>query len=37
METLNELNWIDLLIIIVLAIGVFAGWTQGAEEKVGDR
>lgn len=29
MDVLTQLNWIDLLIIIVLAGGVFAGWTQG--------
>lgn len=29
MEALGELNWIDLAIILVLAAGVFAGFTQG--------
>ncbi len=29
MEFLSELNWIDLAIIIVLAGGAFAGFTQG--------
>jgi uncharacterized membrane protein required for colicin V production len=28
-EFLTQLNWIDLVIIIVLAAAVFAGWTQG--------
>jgi uncharacterized membrane protein required for colicin V production len=28
-EFLTELNWIDLLILILLAGGVFLGWTQG--------
>lgn len=30
MELLTELNFIDLLIILVLAAGAFAGFTQGA-------
>ena len=30
MELLAELNWVDLAIIIALAGGVFAGFTQGA-------
>lgn len=29
MEVLSQLNWTDLLLIIVLAAGVFFGWTQG--------
>ncbi len=29
MELLNKLNWIDLVVIIVLAAGVFMGYTQG--------
>ena len=29
MEVLTELSWVDLAIIIVLAGGVFAGFTQG--------
>lgn len=29
METLRELNWVDLAIIVVLAIGVFAGFMAG--------
>jgi membrane protein required for colicin V production len=28
-EILSQLNWIDLLIIVVLALGAFAGFTQG--------
>jgi uncharacterized membrane protein required for colicin V production len=28
-EFLTELNWIDLLILILLGGGVFLGWTQG--------
>jgi uncharacterized membrane protein required for colicin V production len=28
-EVLSQLNWTDLLLIIVLAAGVFFGWTQG--------
>jgi uncharacterized membrane protein required for colicin V production len=30
MEVLQSLSWIDLAIIVVLAIGVFAGFTQGS-------
>lgn len=30
MELLTQLSWIDLIIIGVLAIGVFVGFTQGA-------
>ena len=30
MELLAELSWIDLAIILALAIGVFVGFTQGA-------
>lgn len=29
MELLTKLNWIDLVVIIVLAAGVFIGYTQG--------
>ena len=29
MEALGQLNWIDLVIILALAAGVFAGFTQG--------
>lgn len=29
MELLAELSWVDLVIIVVLAIGVFAGFMQG--------
>jgi uncharacterized membrane protein required for colicin V production len=29
-EVLSELSWVDLLIILALAGGVFAGFTQGA-------
>ena len=29
MELLSRLNWVDLAIILVLAGGVFAGFTQG--------
>lgn len=29
MEFLSQLNWIDLAIIIILAAGAFAGFTQG--------
>lgn len=29
MEVLAELSWIDLLVVVILAIGVFAGFTQG--------
>lgn len=29
MEILSELNWIDLAIVIILAGGAFAGFTQG--------
>lgn len=29
MELLSRLNWVDLAIIVVLAVGVFAGFTQG--------
>ncbi len=28
-EFFNQLNWIDLFIVILLAGGVFIGWTQG--------
>jgi membrane protein required for colicin V production len=28
-EVLAELSWIDLLLVVVLAVGVFAGFTQG--------
>lgn len=30
MELLAQLNWIDLAVIVVLAAGVFIGFTQGA-------
>lgn len=30
MELLTELSWIDLVIILALAVGVFIGFTQGA-------
>ena len=30
MELIQDLNWIDLVVILVLALGVFAGFTQGA-------
>ncbi|MEO8246753.1 MAG: CvpA family protein [Chloroflexota bacterium] len=30
MDVLSELNFIDLLIILALAVGAFAGFTQGA-------
>ena len=30
MEVLSELGWVDLVIILALAGGVFAGFTQGA-------
>ena len=30
MDVLSELSWVDLLIILALAGGVFAGFTQGA-------
>lgn len=30
MELLTELSWIDLAIIVALAVGVFLGFTQGA-------
>ena len=30
MELLTSLSWIDLTIIVVLAVGVFLGFTQGA-------
>ena len=29
MEAFESLSWIDLAIIVVLAVGVFAGFTQG--------
>ena len=29
MEVLSQLGWVDLVIILVLAVGVFAGFTQG--------
>ena len=29
MEVIQDLSWVDLAIILVLAIGVFAGFTQG--------
>jgi hypothetical protein len=29
-ELIQDLNWIDLVVILVLALGVFAGFTQGA-------
>ena len=29
MELVRDLSWIDLVIIVVLAVGVFAGFTQG--------
>ncbi len=29
MQILTELNWIDLAIVVVLALGAFAGFTQG--------
>ena len=29
MDLLSKLNWIDLVVIIVLAAGVFMGYTQG--------
>lgn len=29
MEVLQSLSWVDLAIILVLAVGVFAGFTQG--------
>lgn len=29
MELLSELSWVDLVIIVVLAAGVFVGFTQG--------
>lgn len=29
METLAELSWVDLVIVLALAAGVFAGFTQG--------
>jgi membrane protein required for colicin V production len=28
-EILSELNWIDLFIVLILALGAFAGFTQG--------
>ena len=29
MQVLTELSWVDLVIILLLALGVFAGFTQG--------
>ncbi len=29
MEFLSQLNWIDLIIVLILALGAFAGFTQG--------
>ena len=29
MELVRSLSWVDLAIILVLAVGVFAGFTQG--------
>lgn len=28
-EILSQLNWIDLIIVLILALGAFAGFTQG--------
>ena len=30
MEVLTQLSWLDLVIILLLAVGVFVGFTQGA-------
>ena len=30
MEILSQLSWLDLVIIVLLAVGVFVGFTQGA-------
>ncbi len=29
MEVISEFSWVDLAVIVVLAVGVFAGFTQG--------
>ncbi len=29
MQILSQLNWIDLVIVLILALGAFAGFTQG--------